>query len=299
MSNTLLKTAFLTTRPPFLLLTPICVFLGLSTALKQTNEVNLLLACFILIGAIFAHVSVNMLNEYYDFKSGLDLKTDKTPFSGGSGALPNHPAAAPFVLNAGLVSLFITVAVGIYLMVQRGSLIFPIGIAGVVLVVTYTQWVNRIPLLCLIAPGLGFGILMVLGTHIILVGDYNPLAWQLSLIPFLLINNLLLLNQFPDITADANVGRRTLPIVYGPTASSFIYILFALSSYALIVYYVLAGNIPKLSLIALIPMIFAGYAGIGAMKYGADIGWHSQYLAANVVAALLTPLLLGIGVLLG
>jgi 1,4-dihydroxy-2-naphthoate octaprenyltransferase len=32
----------------------------------------------ILIGALSAHISVNMLNEYYDFKSGLDLKINKT-----------------------------------------------------------------------------------------------------------------------------------------------------------------------------------------------------------------------------
>ncbi len=39
-----------------------------------------------LLGAFLAHISVNTLNEYFDFKSGLDLETIKTPFSGGSGA---------------------------------------------------------------------------------------------------------------------------------------------------------------------------------------------------------------------
>ena len=47
----------------------------------------------VLIGAVSAHISVNTFNEYFDFLSGLDAKTVKTPFSGGSGALvenPNH-----------------------------------------------------------------------------------------------------------------------------------------------------------------------------------------------------------------
>jgi hypothetical protein len=48
----------------------------------------------IFIGALFAHISVNTLNEYFDFKSGLDLTANKTPFSGGSGALPNTPDVA-------------------------------------------------------------------------------------------------------------------------------------------------------------------------------------------------------------
>ena len=41
-----------------------------------------------LAGGLLAHISVNALNEYLDFTSGLDLTTLRTPFSGGSGTLP-------------------------------------------------------------------------------------------------------------------------------------------------------------------------------------------------------------------
>ena len=82
-----------TTRPPFLLLTPICVLLGMSLHLEVANWFTQTIPLLILIGALAAHVSVNALNEYFDFRSGLDLKTTRTPFSGGSGALPNNPSA--------------------------------------------------------------------------------------------------------------------------------------------------------------------------------------------------------------
>jgi 1,4-dihydroxy-2-naphthoate octaprenyltransferase len=88
----------LSARPAFLLLTPICIFLGLSIFLGLPADANLTIALLIIIGAVCAHISVNMLNEYYDFKSGLDLETDKTAFSDGSGAFPNHPEAANVVL---------------------------------------------------------------------------------------------------------------------------------------------------------------------------------------------------------
>ena len=294
-----LKIVLQTVRPSFLVLTPVCVFLGLSTSFATQAQLNLFMVCLVLIGAISAHISVNTLNEYYDFKSGLDLKTEKTPFSGGSGALPNHPEMAGSVLIVGLVSLLLTVVIGVYLILDRGIQILPIGIVGAVLIVTYTQWLNRSPLLCLIAPGLGFGVLMVVGTHVILTGEYSQLPWLISLIPFFLLNNLLLLNQYPDIKADASVGRNTFPIAYGLKKSNLVYAIFMTAAYSLIVLFIVKGYIPSLSIIALIPMALSLFALVGAIKYSAAIGDFPRYMGANVAAAILTPLLLGVSIVIG
>ncbi|MFT6625209.1 MAG: 1,4-dihydroxy-2-naphthoate octaprenyltransferase, partial [Cycloclasticus sp.] len=126
-----LKIILQTIRPPFLVLTPVCVFLGLSTAISIQAQVDYLLFFIVMLGAISAHISVNTLNEYYDFKSGLDLKTLKTPFSGGSGALPNKPEMATAVLIIGLTTLLLTIAIGIYLALLQGLQILPIGLLGV------------------------------------------------------------------------------------------------------------------------------------------------------------------------
>jgi 1,4-dihydroxy-2-naphthoate polyprenyltransferase len=294
-----LKTVLQSMRLPFLILTPVCVFLGLSTSIVVQPEIDYLVAFLILIGAISAHISVNTLNEYYDFKSGLDLVTEKTPFSGGSGALPDHPEMAGPILTVGIVSLLATVVIGLYLVLISGMQIMPVGLIGVILIVTYTQWINRSPVLCLIAPGLGFGTLMVMGTHVILTGEYSLLAWQLSLVPFFLTNNLLLLNQYPDIIADTSVGRKTFPIVFGVKKSNLAYAVFMLSAYLPILIYVVNGLIPGLCLIAFIPMLFSLFALAGGVKYSSNIGDSPQHLAANVAAAILTPLLLGIGLLVG
>ena len=288
-----------TTRPAFLILTPVCVFLGLSTSLATVPSINLYLFFFILAGAISAHISVNTLNEYYDFKSGLDLKTNKTPFSGGSGSLPGNPEMAGSVLILGLLSLLLTMVIGIYFVLTRGMQILPPGLAGLILVMTYTQWLNRSPLLCLLAPGSGFGILMVVGTTVILTGEYSSIAWKVSLVPFFLVNNLLLLNQYPDIKADASVGRKTFPIVYGMRKSNVVYTVFMLTSYSLILFYIVKGDIPFTGSIALIPMLFSFYALIGAMKHTSEIGHFPCYMKANVAAAILTPLFLGIAIIIG
>ena len=274
------------------------MFLGLSTSLATQSQVNLFIFFLIVIGAVSAHISVNMLNEYFDFKSGLDLKTEKTAFSGGSGVLPDNPKMAGTILIIGLVFLIATIFIGIYLIVERGFQILPIGIVGMVLIITYTQWLNRFPLLCLIAPGLGFGVLMVVGTHILLTEGHSSLPWLVSLVPFFLINNLLLLNQYPDIKADTSVGRNTFPIAFGLSKSNFVYTLFLMAAYLPILIYIVNGYIPKLSIIAIISIVFSLYALHGANKHTLRIGDFPQYLGANVAAAIVTPLLLGISLMM-
>ena len=293
-----LKTVMQSMRIPFLALTVACVFLGASTVVASGETINLALLLLALLGALLAHISVNTLNEYFDFKSGLDFKTIKTQFSGGSGALPQNPEMAATVLSVGIISSLALFLIGSFFVWHYGAGIVPIGITGLLLITTYTGWVNRHPLICLFAPGLGFGFLMVAGTQFVLLGQYTALSWQLGVIPFFLVNNLLLLNQYPDIRADAEAGRYHFPIAYGIQRSNLVYGLFALLTMVTIIAYVLSGLLPTVSLLALLPMPLAFFALYGAVKHGEAIGSFPQYLAAGVAVAILTTFLLGISLLI-
>ena len=293
-TTTLLRT----TRPHFLLLAVVCVLLGLSVAHYTHTTIEWRWLMPILVGALLAHSSVNLLNEYIDFRSGLDTKTDKTPFSGGSGALPEHPGMAKAVLVTGTITLLLTIVIGLYLTQQRSIWLLPIGLLGAALIVSYTPWLNRSPWLCLLAPGLGFA-LMVLGTQLVLAGHFVTLIWAVALVPFFLINNLLLLNQHPDITADASVGRCHFPIAFGVNKSSAVYALFTLLAYLTIILLILRGDLPSLSWATLLLLPVSLYALFGAVRHGQYLGGQPQYLAANTIAALGTPLLLALTLLIG
>ncbi len=293
-----LKTVIQSIRLPFLALTIACVFLGASTVVANGEPVNLALLALALLGALLAHISVNTLNEYFDFKSGLDFKTIKTQFSGGSGALPENPEMAATVLSVGIISSVILFLIGSFFVWYYGAGIMPIGITGLLLITTYTSWLNRHPLICLFAPGLGFGFLMVAGTQFVLQGQYTALSWQVAVIPFFLVNNLLLLNQYPDIRADTEAGRYHFPIAFGVQRSNLVYGFFALLTVVAIIIYVLSGLLPTTSLLALLPMPLAFFALYGAIKHGEAIGNFSQYLAASVAVAILTTFLLGISLLI-
>ncbi len=286
-----------TMRPNFLVLVPICVFLGLSVVIASGLPYSLFDFVLILVGALLAHISVNMLNEYSDFTSGLDFKTNKTAFSGGSGALPEHPEMAKRVLFVGVTSLIVSGFIGLYFVQKVGGALFPIGITGVLLVVTYTSWINKFPLACLFAPGLGFGVLMVIGTQIALVGTYLPQSALVALVPFFLVNNLLLLNQYPDIEADKSVGRNHFPIAYGVNTSNIVYALFLIMTIAVIMLAVAVGHLLKVSLFTRLPLILGFYVLKGAVSKGINIGHTPQYLAINVVVTLVSTAVLGISLI--
>lgn len=285
-------------RIPFLALTPVCVFLGFASAVHASSEVSTSDLLLVTLGALCAHVSVNTFNEFLDFRSGLDAKTQKTPFSGGSGALIDEPNAATAVLLVALMSLGLTVLVGLYFSARLGATVLVPGIVGIVVILSYTSWLNRSPFLCLIAPGLGFGLLMTFSTHLVLSGDLSVESFWIALVPFFLVNNLLLLNQFPDIDADRSVGRRHFPIVYGKHASIFVYAAFSIAASLVIVSGVFLNILPSLALVALIPVALTIVVLKGLSKQASSTEQLLPFMGMNVAATLLTPVVLGSAILL-
>jgi len=282
-------------RLPFLLLTPACVLLGFGTAYWDGVAVNPLYLGLALLGALAAHVSVNVFNEYLDFKSGLDLRTERTPFSGGSGTLPAQPALARAALIIAVSALVLSALIGLYFTVVRGWGLLPLGILGLLVVLAYTPWIARHPLLSLIAPGLAFGPLMVMGTDFVLRGSYAWSAAAASLVPFFLVNNLLLLNQFPDIDADRSVGRRHLPMVLGTRASSRVSVLFMLLAFASIAVSAYEKLLPDASLMALPGLLLALAVGIGVARHAERGTPLMPFLGLNVLVTLATPVLVSLG----
>lgn len=295
------QTALLkSTRGPFLILTPICIFLGLAITYQLQNSINPSLAVLVMIAALGAHISVNTFNEYFDFTSGLDALTDKTPFSGGSGGLVECPQAKNAVLTLAVASLAVTVVIGLYFISLKGRVLLYLGVIGVLIILAYTRLINKLPLLCLITPGLAFGPLFILGTYFAL-SDTTTLNTSTliallaaSAVPFFLVNNLLLINQLPDIDADKQVGRNTFPIAYGAEKSRYIYLLFILLCAAAIVVSYLVGS-SAMVLLTLAPLLLLGlnvFNGIAKANYQTE--QMIPFMGKNVVTTLLSIFLMAL-----
>ena len=100
---------------------------------------------------------------------------------------------------------------------------------------------------------------MVMGTHFVLTGSYDTVAILASIPPGFLVSNLLLLNQFPDLEADASINRYHIPIAFGRRASAWVYAAFAIATYVWIIACWALGLFPASTLIALIPLPLATY----------------------------------------
>jgi 1,4-dihydroxy-2-naphthoate octaprenyltransferase len=290
-----LKVWFLETRPQFLLLSVVLAFLGTCVAWYD-RAFYLGYALLAFFGLLLAHISVNVLNDYFDYRSGIDLETKRTPFSGGSGILPAAMLKPRQVFWLGLGSFLLTVPIGIYFVVVRGWLLLPLLIVAAICILLYTPFILKLKWPEW-SPGLGMGTLPVLGAYFVQTSAYTLPAVVAAIPSGILVHNLLLLNEFPDVEADSKAGRKTLPITMGKTKASIVYIVLTIAVYLWIIGGVITGQMPALSLIALATLPFAMKAIQGALK-PQEMGKLVPAMANNVLVVLLTQLLLGIGYIL-
>ena len=279
-------------RPPFLVLTPAVLALGWACAYAQGVALAPWSVVLTLIAGLAAHISVNALNEVADFSNGLDSTTQRTPFSGGSGLLPAHPELVHAVRWLARLSLVAVLLTGGILVASRGPVLLSWGVLGVVLVLVYSCWLVRSPLGSLLAPGLAFGPVMVAGTALAVGGSISwPTLW-VALVPFFGVNNLLLLNQFPDVNADRAVGRRNVPIVWGLDVARRVYGLMALAMHATVLAGVAWQWLPWHSLWALVMVVPTGMVWRRLQQAAEQPSALHQAMAMNVVVAVVTPVVL-------
>lgn len=287
-----LKIWFLETRPQFLLLSLVLVLLGTAIAWNE-NYFNWSKFILSTLGLLLAHASVNILNDYFDYKSGIDLSTTRTPFSGGSGILVQGFLEPTGVYRFGVGCLLVALPIGIYLTLISGWKLLPLIILGGLVIYFYTSFLTKW-LIGELWAGLGLGTLPVLGTYFIQTGEYSLDAFIASLAPGFLTANLLFLNEFPDIEADKKGGRFHLVIALGTRRASRLYAGLMVITYVCIIGGVISQTMPALSLIALFSIPFALKAIRITLKHHNNIQELIPALKTNVLTILSTDALLAL-----
>jgi 1,4-dihydroxy-2-naphthoate octaprenyltransferase len=285
-------------RVPFLLL-PVTLVASGAAAAAYDGHFSWWRSVVALVGLVALHVAVNVLNEWSDVRTGIDLRTQRTPFSGGSGTLPAGAISSGATLAFGLAAAAAGLAIGIWFLTQVGWVLLPVMIAGAVCVLAYTDVLARIGV-GEIAAGLGLGGLPVLGTALVQDGVLGTAAVAAAVPATLMTFNLLLLNEFPDEEADRAGGRRNLVTLLGRRGAANTYAAAALLTPTAIVAAVVAGVLPEYTLAAVLPSALlkeplrwalsdpGGPVPIPAL--GANVGWNlatNLFLAASLALAVL------------
>ncbi len=278
-------------RGPFLILPVTLVICG-AGASAYHGSFSWFHTFLALVGLVALHMAVNIFNEVSDFKTGIDLETEATPFSGGSGTLPSGLMTPRTATIFAVVCSIIGGAVGGFFLVRIGWPMVPLVIAGAFLVLTYTNLMARIGL-GEVAAGLGLGTLPILGTALVQTGRIGSAVIVASIPAFLMTFNLLLLNEFPDEAADRHGGRRNLVLIFGRNWAAKIYVGAALGGPLVLAAGVWMRVLPVTALIAAAPTLLL----IGAFTWA----WRSPEtnppipaLGANVVWNLATNTVLGV-----
>ena len=285
-------------RAPFLLLPPTLVASGAAAA-AWAGHFSWLHSVVALVGLVALHMSVNTLNEWSDMRTGIDLHTERTPFSGGSGTLPAGAMSLNAALLFGLATAAVGLAVGVWFVARIGTALVPLMIIGGVCVLAYTDVLARLGI-GEIAAGFGLGTGPVLGAALVQDGSWSLAAIAVSVPAFFMTFNLLLLNEFPDEQADRQGGRRNLVLLLGRRGAALVYAAAALATPASIVAAVIIGWLPAPALLGALPSLLLAkplaWAFGDASKpvpipaMGANVVWNlatNSLLAVGLVVAIL------------
>lgn len=249
-----------------------------------------------LIGLIALHIAVNALNEASDQKTGIDLHTSRTPFSGGSGTIQAGAIDVRSTVVFALLAAMVGCAIGVYFLLKLGMAFLPVMILGAATVLAYTDVLARIGF-GEFAAGLGLGLLPVMGSAMVQGGRIGPAAIAAGIPAFFMTFNLLLLNEFPDEAADRQGGRRNLVLVLGRSGAAKVYALAAIATPVSIAAAVALHALPAISLMAIAPSLFAlkavGWA-FGAPSEAVPI----PALGGNVIWNLATNSLMAISLVI-
>jgi len=228
----MLSVWFRVIRIRFLLSSVIAVSVGLGISWWHIGQIDILYAIMTMGGVASLHASVDLLNDYWDFKRGIDTQTQRTKMSGGTGVLPEGLLQPNQVYRAGLGFLIIGGLIGSYFVIIDGIVIGMILAFAVVSIYFYSTKI--------VDSGLAEifvaikGTMIVLGTYFIQTLEINLTTVLGGIFIGVLSSLVLFITSFPDFEADKAKGRKTLVISVGKQKATFVFWIFPIVVYSIL-----------------------------------------------------------------
>jgi 1,4-dihydroxy-2-naphthoate octaprenyltransferase len=283
-------------RVRFLLASIIAVSVGMALHWSQNGSVDYLDLILTFAGVMALHASVDLLNDYWDFKRGIDTKTTRTKMSGGTGVLPEGLLKPSSVYRAGIAFLIIGSLIGSYFVMTHGILIAIILGFAILSIYFYSTKI--------VDSGLGEffvavkGSMIVIGTFFIQSGDVNIESILAGIVIGTLSSLVLFIASFPDHDADKSKGRKTLVIVVGKKKAIKLFWIFPLISYVVILIGVSVSLFPVLSLITLLSFPLIIKSGLGLQKNYDAIDELVPFMSSTLKFSRITGVLFALSFLL-
>jgi 1,4-dihydroxy-2-naphthoate octaprenyltransferase len=233
--NSKLITLFHASRPNFLAASASPVLVGSSLAYAITGSFNFGLFILALLAIMALHAGANIANDYFDHRSGNDwANKNSTPFSGGSRYIQQGILSPRTTLLEALFFLALGSAIGIVIvLLTKSLLILILGVIGLLGGFFYTAPPIKLGYRCVgeFVIALLFGLLPVFGSYYLQTGKIDIIPLLPAAVVAVLIFLIILINEFPDLAADASVNKKTLIVRLGVPASVWIYRIVLISGF--------------------------------------------------------------------
>lgn len=293
---------FAATRPAFLSVTFAGALIGLGTAYADGHSLDAVKALLTVLFALVAHAGANVVNDYHDALNGSDAANQDRlfPFTGGSRFIQNEVLSLKETRGFGYALLAAVIPAGLWLTAHSAPGLILIGLAGLLVALAYSA-----PPLKLMSRGLGEGaiiagwLLVVLGTDFVQRGAFATLPLVAGLPFALLLAAILYINQFPDMRADAAVGKRTLVVRLGAEVASRGYVLLIAVAYFWLALALLSSAVPPWCAVALAPAVFSARAARQLLAHARQPQQLVPAIKQTVAAANLFGILMAASLVLG
>jgi len=280
----------------FLLASVVAVSAGLALSLWHGVQIDIWYAIMTLAGVISLHSSVDLLNDYWDYKRGIDTQTQRTKMSGGTGVLPEGLLEPTQVYRAGIIFLIIGGLIGSYFVITDGIIIGLILAFAVLSIYFYSTKI--------VDSGLAEvfvtvkGTMIVLGTYFIQTSEINFASIIAGIFVGVLSSLVLFITSFPDYDADKAKGRKTLVIFLGKQKATTMFWIFPLIAYSVLISGIIYEIFPLYCIISLgaVPLIIK--AGLSLKQNFDNIQELVPAMSSTITFSRITGTLFIIGFIL-
>jgi 1,4-dihydroxy-2-naphthoate octaprenyltransferase len=226
-------------------LTPVLI----GTALAFNNvKIDFVLFAAMLVASVLIQSAVNMFNEYFDFRRGLDTKDSV----GIGGVIVRDEISERAVLQTAKLFFFISILLGIYICLRTS---WWVALAGSIsMIIGYLYSGSKSPIAYSpfgeLTSGIFMGPMIVVIAFYIQTGSVTANSIILSLPISILVAAILLANNIRDADGDMRKGRRTLAILLGQSAATTALSAMFISAFSLVILFVILRSASPFTLIA-------------------------------------------------
>lgn len=262
------KRAFHATRPKFFTASILPVVAGTAWGALSGTAFSWYVLALALVATVCVHAASNVLNDVGDDQIGTDPRNEQRiyPFTGGSRFIQTGILSQQSMARLGISLIAIASIAGLLLLIERGPMVIAFGIAGILLGVLYSLGPVKLASVGLgeSAVAVAFGVIPVTGAAWLQGASIDASLLLFSIPIGLWVENILLINEVPDMEADAASGKRTFPVRFGLASTANLYLAANVAAAAIVVLLAATGRLPMLT--PLVPL------GLLALAFKASQG---------------------------